>query len=348
MNVTYRQKDGGWQVIISFKDDDGRWRQKSRQGFKTKHEAKDIEDELVQAVKDRPHPIDRSIAGISLSGFCDIYLDYKQSITEGTKQSYRRAVKALGKLADRPMKEITFMDMQTAVSSWKTKPGTQGLYKAKLNVLFKAAIKPFGIINNNLMADIETEKDRSKRSARTISEDTMNQIIKGAPEDVRMAVLLGWYTGMRRGELLALTWDDINFTEATIDVNKQIDCTSHTVVPYTKSRNGKRSIPVPAVLLTALKTYRAGHVLRLDKKLFPKPVTLYQKMLHRMQKHKASPHYLRHSYATRLVASGVDIQTVAALMGDRVQTVIDTYIHYTDEMRIAAAGNIERIFAANF
>ncbi|MDU7714688.1 MAG: Arm DNA-binding domain-containing protein, partial [Clostridium butyricum] len=39
-NVTYRQKDKGWQFIISYKDYNGKWRQKSKQGFKTKKEAK--------------------------------------------------------------------------------------------------------------------------------------------------------------------------------------------------------------------------------------------------------------------------------------------------------------------
>lgn len=348
MNVTYRKKDGGWQLIVSYKDGSGRWKQKSKQGFKSKHEAKEAEEKLLEQVRDLPRPIDTSMAGISLSAFCDVYLDYKKSITEGTKRTYRMAVKSLGSLAERPINKITFLELQKVINEWQMKPGTQLLYKSKLSAMYKAAVKPFGLVNHNPVADIEIPRQREKRNPRIISEDTMKQIITDAPDDVRMAVLLGWYTGMRRGELLALTWDDINFTESTINVNKQLDATEHAVVARTKSYNGKRSIPAPAVLLAALKKYRTSHVLRLDKKLFPHPVNLYQKMLARMQKHGASPHYLRHSYATRLVASGVDIRTVAALMGDNVQTVISTYVHYTDDMRAAAAHDIARIFAANF
>ena len=136
MNVTYRQKDGGWQLIVSYKDDNGRWRQKSRQGFKSKHEAKDAEEELVREVRNRPHPIDRSMAGISLSEFCNVYLDYKKSVTEGTKLTYRMAVKSLGELADKPISKITFLDMQRAISAWDLKQGTQRLYKSKLNALY--------------------------------------------------------------------------------------------------------------------------------------------------------------------------------------------------------------------
>ena len=57
-----------------------------------------------------------------------------------------------------------------------------------------------------------------------------------------------------------------------------------------------------------------------------------------------SPHDFRHTYATKLLANGVDIKTVASLLGDTVDTVIKTYIHYSDEMRENARTEIQRIF----
>nr|WP_269148071.1 tyrosine-type recombinase/integrase [Megasphaera stantonii] len=55
-------------------------------------------------------------------------------------------------------------------------------------------------------------------------------------------------------------------------------------------------------------------------------------------------HVLRHTYATTLLARGVDIKTVAALLGDTVETVIKKYVHYSEEMRRNAAQNIQNIF----
>ncbi|MDQ0204366.1 hypothetical protein [Pectinatus haikarae] len=46
-----------------------------------------------------------------------------------------------------------------------------------------------------------------------------------------------------------------------------------------------------------------------------------------------------------MIANGVDVQTVAALLGDKVKTVLNTYVHYTDEMRAKAKDDINRIFA---
>lgn len=56
-------------------------------------------------------------------------------------------------------------------------------------------------------------------------------------------------------------------------------------------------------------------------------------------------HDFRHTYATRLLSSGMDIKTVASLLGDTVATVERVYIHYTDEIRAKAAEDINRIFS---
>ena len=53
----------------------------------------------------------------------------------------------------------------------------------------------------------------------------------------------------------------------------------------------------------------------------------------------------RHTYATSLLANGVDMQTVASLLGDGLNTVINTYIHYSQEMRNNAAKSVENIFS---
>lgn len=57
-------------------------------------------------------------------------------------------------------------------------------------------------------------------------------------------------------------------------------------------------------------------------------------------------HDFRHTYATRLLSSGMDIKTVASLLGDTISTVERVYIHYTDEMREKAADDINKIFGS--
>ena len=344
--TTFRQKDNGWQIIISYKDGD-KWRQKSRQGFARKSDAKDAEAELLREIKNAPRTIDRSANNITLVEFCTTYLKLKKSIALGTKRNYINAVNSLRSLANKPMRTITYLELQTAVSDWNMKPATQKQYLSKLLILFRAAVHPYGIISTNFIPDIEIPKAKGKVERLTITEDQFRQLMATTTGDVQLALAICYYTGVRRGELLGLTWPDIS--KQSITINKQLD-TKHFGYMDPKTKNGFRTIPIPGVLAKMLTQYKNSHPLDIHRRLFSRPYGTYYGMKQAIKKidRRLSPHCLRHTYATTLLAKGVDIRTVAALMGDNAQTVIKTYIHYSDDMRKAAADDIEKIFAENF
>ena len=139
--TTFRQKDSGWQIIISWKDTSGQWHQRSKQGFRKKADAKAYEAALIEQIKKQPAPADQALAGITLEKFCEIFLLSKQSIAPNTKTNYTAAVRSLQDVAKKPVHAITYLDIQKAVSAWKIKPQTQKQYKTKLDVLFRAAVK---------------------------------------------------------------------------------------------------------------------------------------------------------------------------------------------------------------
>ncbi len=341
--TTYRQKDGGWQIIVSYKDGSGRWRQKSRQGFATKRDAKEAEAAIIKSIKKAPRPVDRSLEGITLMDFALLYLKVKKSIVEPTKKNYMNAVRSLQALANKPVHTITYLDLQNAVSGWTIAPQTQRQYKSKLNILFRAAVKPYGLIASNPMADIEIEKVRNVTERKTVTEAQFRRLMTVRDPDVRLGIAICYYTGLRRAELIALTWPDIN--NMTITVNKQLAYRIGRKAP--KSKNGFRTIPIPQPLMAMLTEYRKSQPVDIERRLFTRPFrvgVLMGEELHKLDKN-LSVHCLRHTYATTLLAKGVDVRTVAALLGDDVKTVIGTYIHYSDDMRKAAAENIDKIFA---
>lgn len=348
--TTYRQKDNGWQIIVSWKDTSGHWHQKSKQGFARKADAKEYEAALIEQIKNRPRPVDQALAGITLEKFCEVYVKNKKSISAGTANQYVHAVKALNDVAKKPVQSITFLDIQTVVSSWSLAPDTQKQYQAKLNVLFRAAVKPYGLIATSPMQGIETEKAREKKERLTISEKQFQDLLKLCSRaDAYIATSICYYTGLRRSECLALTWKDISFSEKTLTVNKQVP---HPMYMYRKpvplkTKNSYRTIPIPQVLLVMLRQYHNSQPLDIGRRLFPRPAGTYHIIRKAIKKldSNLSPHCLRHTYATNLLAKGMDIRTVAALMGDDTKTVINTYVHYTDDMRKAAADSIEKIFA---
>ena len=345
-NTTFRQKNGSWQIIVSYKDGNT-WKQKSKQGFPTKREAKEHEEELIKSIKKQPRPINKSMAGITLMEFCEAFLKLKKTIALGTKRNYINAVNSLQSVSNKPMHMITYLDVQTAVSGWNMKPQTQKQYLSKLLILFRAAVHPYGIIQTNFIPDIEIPKGRSQTERLTITEEQFKKLMATTSDDIKLAIAICYYTGVRRGELLGLTWQDVDRQAVTI--SKQLD-TQHFIYTAPKTKNSFRTIPIPIALVNMLNEYRRTKPLDIQRRLFPKPYGTYYGMKRAIKTvdSRLSPHCLRHTYATHLLAKGMDIRTVAALLGDNVKTVINTYIHYSDDMRKAAADDIEKIFAENF
>ena len=343
----YRRKNNSWQLIVSWKDTDGKWHQKSKQGFQLKADAKQYEEELLREIKKAPRTIVRSANNITLVEFCTTYLKLKKSIALGTRRNYINAVNSLKSLANKPMRTITYLELQTAVSGWNMKPATQKQYLSKLLILFRAAVHPYGIISTNFIPDIEIPKAKGKVERLTITEDQFRQLMATTTGDVQLALAICYYTGVRRGELLGLTWPDIDGQRITI--SKQLD-TQHYIYTDPKTKNSFRSIPIPVALVKMLNEYRRSQPLDIHRRLFPRPYGTYYGMKAAIKTvdSRLSPHCLRHTYATHLLGRGMDIRTVAALLGDNVKTVINTYIHYSDDMRAAAADDIEKIFAENF
>ena len=74
-NLTFRQKDKGWQVIVSYKQGE-KWKQRSRQGFSSKKEAKYAADLIIESLKDESGlSDDSSMLSISLKSFLDVFFN---------------------------------------------------------------------------------------------------------------------------------------------------------------------------------------------------------------------------------------------------------------------------------
>ena len=196
----YRKKDGAWQLIISFKDSDGRWKQKSKQGFETRSAAKQYEADLIAQIKKAPRPVEKAMAGITLREFCIEYLKTRKDLVYITKKHYTNAVDSVPDLADKPLAQITYLDVSSAVAKWKAKPATQSGWQIILNVLFKTAVRPYRILADNPMEGIKIEKERRTEARRCLSEDEQKKMFAVVSKlnhgDMALAILL--CTGLRK------------------------------------------------------------------------------------------------------------------------------------------------------
>lgn len=182
------------------------------------------------------------------------------------------------------------------------------------------------------------------------------------------AIILLLYTGMRIGELLALTWEDVDFKEKSITINKNAvvmkekdekDKTSHYVLRNqnsTKTASGRRIIPMSDNAYRALLQIHAingkfQYVMstKNGKQVTPRNINrmfhsiLTQTGISNGGKNLCGVHSLRHTFASMLFQNGCNVKIVSELLGHSDTKITEnTYIHIIQQQKIRAIQDIDR------
>ena len=165
-------------------------------------------------------------------------------------------------------------------------------------------------------------------------------------------------TGLRRGELLGLKWEDVDLERGDLRVRRQIARISGEVVEAPlKTKNAYRTLPLAEDTVSIL--------LEQKKKVggspwvFPSPTggpispDSVLHMLHRVLKRAGLPrirfHDLRHTFATLALQNGVDVKTVSGMRGHfSAEFTLDTYAHVTTASQRQAAKTMGSVISGSF
>lgn len=354
----YRKKSTGWQVILSYKTG-GKWKQKSKQGFAQKSLAKAAGEKLLKELEENyvPTPKDPILQNITLEKFWFIYKEDKcKNMETSTILSYKNALKCFHELCLIPLFKLTPTNVQNAINNSPVSISSTKTYMGKLKAMTSHALTCYQLVNKNPFTMVTYPKEKGKKTVKTITSDefsTLYLYLKDACYLKSVIASIAYYTGMRYAEIIGLTWDNIDLEHNEIRVKQQFkmfidenDVITHKLAPL-KTLNSYRSIPIPDTLNKIITEYANTKIpIASDGRIFPVRTSYSSNINKDLQKvlPKNSIHDLRHTYATTLLAKGVDIKTVAALLGDTVQVVIETYLDYTESMRKNAAQNIKKIF----
>lgn len=210
-----------------------------------------------------------------------------------------------------------------------------------------------GLIRTNSAIGCKLPPKKAKEMQVLTREELQRFLIQAKAEGYYELFLLELGTGMRRGEILALQWDDLNFKTGELRIERQVYPISgklHISTPKTKF--SARTVVLPVSLVNILTDYKNT----VDSKwMFPSPLDnakprhpssvrkRLQIILERADCKRVRFHDLRHTFSTMALEHGMDIKTLSTTIGHvSAATTLDIYSHITDTMQRQAAVNIDR------
>jgi integrase len=256
---------------------------------------------------------------------------YKPSVVRGYETSLR--LRVLPELGAQKLSEIRRSDLQDFAERLLAKGTDASTIRntlMPLRAIFRRAAAR-GDVAINPTRGLELPAVRGRRD-RIASPEEASKLIEALPDRDRALWATALYGGLRRGELQALRWDDVDLAKGVIGIERAWDVREGEIEP--KSRAGRRTVPIAAVLRDYLVEHRQhrssnGRVFsRPDGNAFDGP-TVDARAKGAWRNAGLEPitlHEARHTFASLMIAAGVNAKALATYMGHASVTI--TYDRY--------------------
>ncbi len=333
LGSVYKREINNWTSknwTIDFYDENGNRIQKVIPHAQNKEEAVHALMFEVQKAFDRKYKIEHRRETIKFAAFSEIYLqDYAMT----AKKSWKTDVSMLKVMReffkDIDLRKVTPLMIERLRKS-RLKAGntrsTCNRYLALVKRMFNIAIEEHYAEENPVnKVKLYSEKDNLRE--RILTEDEERKLMETCSETLRPILIAALNTGMRKGEILNLTWSQVDFKNRRIRVEK--------------TKSGKvRFIPINDILFYELNILREmdgqSPYIFFNSETGKPYVDMkkgFKAACRRGEIKGLRFHDLRHTFATRLVEKGVDIETVRDLLGHHSITVTQRYTHSNDDRK---------------
>lgn len=270
---------------------------------------------------------------------------YKGTVKDTTYQAMTRLFnKILNKFEKIKVQEVKAPLLQLYINELSQEYSKNYVthIKIALNMLLDYAVK-LDIIQTNYLkfVKIPLRIERKKDNFYTKVELLEFLAIVKDNYDIKyyLAFHLLAFTGLRHGELLTLTWSDIDFKARTLTVNKAINYVDKKyIISTTKTIGGNRTIYLDNATIDLLKQYRLTRNILINNYLFENRtfgfLQTFKSRLYKKYPHlkKITVHGFRHTHASLLYASGVPVKDISNRLGHKdITTTLNIYTHLTEE-----------------
>lgn len=362
----YKTKKGmlwRYQILVGTDTVTGKRKYKTKGGFYTKKEAKLAADEVEKKINN-PNFLDNE--NITFGEVYERWIDnYKLTVKESSFYTVELQYKSkiLPILGNKKINQITTIECQDLINYWYSIPLKN--YKAIFNLItriFKYA-KQLKIVTDDPTSSVIIPKasrqfNNLEHSRNYYTRDELKMFLEYAEKHEKYKIYVLFrllaFSGIRKSEALALTWNDVDFKKAQITINKTIILVSKVKVTTPKTKSSNRTVFIDKKTLSILSEWRLIQKKELLQKGFNFlshnqlvfsgrnndyiiPTTI-SKMMNRVSEGCNLPHItvhgLRHTYATLAAQGGMPVKQLQAQLGhSKVEITLDVYTSITDEQR---------------
>lgn len=361
--AVYRDKSNGydgktWRVAVYYTDWQGNKKKHEKRGFKTKKSAQSYETEFIAKKK--------KDINMGFSAFVELYLtDIKPQIKLTTYVTKENIINThiLPYFENKSLSDITSVD----ILQWQNEllmlrddngKGYSQTYlrtvQNQLNAIFNHAVRYYDLPKNPCAATKKIGKSKAKEMLFWTKEEYWKfaEVVKDKPASYYAFQILYW-TGIRCGELLALTISDFDLQKKTLHIDKNYQVVKgEEMITTPKTEKSNRIIDLPEFLCNEMEDYFSS-LYKVDEN--SRIFTFTKSFLHHeMDRGSAKAgvkrirlHDLRHSSCALLIELGYSPIQIAERLGHESVTITERYSHLYPSVQKQMADKLNKAFEEN-
>lgn len=293
--------------------------------------------------------------------------EHAENCTESTRRVYSYSVQRLSDAFPGYIRDLRPIDIKRYITAFEKEGRSVNSVQIELSVCKQIFSHAVLVGDIDVSPATEVKKSRGlpckKRNALTMEqEDAVKEAGRSRSAEGWLFGLLLLYTGCRRGEALALSYNDIDRAAGVIHIEKKLSYAygqNPVLENHLKSENGRRDIPLLGPLADALPRDRAGLIFPGKDGGFMRASEIYSmwKKYCRaiglneiaysdsgkiLETFPVTPHCFRHSFATICYEAGLDPRETAHLLGDTMDVTEAVYVQLREQRREKASDKLER------
>lgn len=346
----YRRSDGRWEAALYVPDAEGRRRRKRLYGR--------TRAEVATQLRAASARIDRGLPAVDAGTRLDVYLPMwldqvaRPTLRPKTIEGYETVIRRhlLPRIGAKTLRSLTTSDVRVLMAGMTKQglaPRTVQYVHAVLRTALAQAVRD-DLVGRNVASVVRAPR-QTRREAAFLTPDEARQLIAAAKgTDLEAVVVVALTLGLRRGELLGLRWSAINLDAGQLRIVATVQRVSgELLIEEPKTRSSVRTLPVPAMTITALREHRVRQAARrlaagprwrdhdlvftsgvgspIDPRNFDRE---FKELLDSACVPRIRFHDLRHTFATFLLAEGTPARVVMELLGhSQIGITMNTYAH---------------------